>query len=362
MSKNNIRRSFGKIQDIAPVPNLIEIQSTSFNEFAQLDFLPSERKLVGLEKVLRDVFPIDYNDKMSLEYVSYELGHWACTCGKLTGIENRYQWSCSSCKKSDCSRLDADFTCKFCKKKTARYKTCSNCLSRVIVKLPMTLDECRSSEQTFSMPLKVKIQLISWSMDENNKKVVHDIKEQDIFFADVPVMADLYEENGRFLLGNLGTFLINGVDRVIVSQLHRSPGVVFSQSKKVKDFRGRPYYLARVIPMRGSWLDFEFDSNDYCYVRIDKKKKILVTTFLQALGVARDNIVSLFYNFEKIYTEKGEYFRKVDASLLGQRIEKGMLPEKEEKAFLGNRVTKDIISRLAKVGIDQFEPSQKCVA
>ena len=354
MSKNNIRKSFGKIKDIAPVPNLIEIQSTSFNEFAQLDFLPAERKLMGLEKVLRDVFPIDYNDKMSLEYVSYELGHWACTCGKLTGIENRYQWSCSSCKKADCSRLDADFTCRFCKKKTARYKTCSNCLSRVIVKLPMTLDECRSSEQTFSMPLKVKIQLISWSLDENNKKVVHDIKEQDIFFADVPVMADLYEENGRFLLGNLGTFLINGVDRVIVSQLHRSPGVVFSQSKKVKDFRGRPYYLARIIPMRGSWLDFEFDSNDYCYVRIDKKKKVLVTTFLQALGIARENIVSLFYNFEKIHAIKGEFFRKIDASLIGQRIEKGMLPEKEEKAFLANRVTKDIISRLAKAGIDKL--------
>ena len=354
MSKNNIRRSFGKIKDIVPVPNLIEIQSTSFNEFAQLDFLPSERKLVGLEKVLRDVFPIDYNDKMSLEYVSYELGQWACTCGKLTGIENRYQWSCSSCKKSECSRLDPDFTCKFCKKKTARYKTCSNCLSRVIVKLPMTLDECRSSEQTFSMPLKVKIQLISWSIDANNKKVIHDVKEQDIFFADVPVMADLYEENGRFLLGNIGTFLINGVDRVIVSQLHRSPGAVFSQSKKVKDFRGRPYYLARIIPMRGSWLDFEFDSNDYCYVRIDKKKKILVTTFLQALGIVRENIVSLFYNFEKIFADKGDFYRRVDNSLLGQRIEKGMLPEKEEKAFLGNRVTKDIMSRLAKAGIDRL--------
>ena len=138
---------------------MIEIQSTSFNDFVQFDYLPEERKLIGLEKVLRDVFPIDYEDKISLEYVSYELGHWACTCGKLTGIENRYQWSCSSCKKSDCSRLDDDFTCTFCKKKTARYKTCSNCLSRVVVKLPMTLDECRSSGQTFSMPLKIKIQL-----------------------------------------------------------------------------------------------------------------------------------------------------------------------------------------------------------
>ena len=116
-----VRRSFGKIKDIVPVPNLIEVQSKSFNDFVQLDFLPSERQLIGLEKVFRDVFPIDYNDKMSLEFVSYELGSWACTCGKVTGITQRYTWSCSSCKKSDCSRLNDDLTCTFCNKNTARY-------------------------------------------------------------------------------------------------------------------------------------------------------------------------------------------------------------------------------------------------
>lgn len=353
MGRANIRKSFGTIKDIAPVPNLIEIQSSSFNDFVQLDYLPEERQLIGLEKVLKDVFPIEYNDKMSLEYVSYELGHWACTCGKVTGIEQRYQWSCSSCKKTGCSRLGNDLSCPSCHKKTARYKTCTNCLSRVALKLGMTLEECRSSGQTFSMPLKIKIQLISWSLDASNKKVIHDVKEQDIFFADVPVMADLYEEKGQFKVGNLGTFLINGVDRVIVSQLHRSPGVVFSQSKKVKDFRDKPYYVARVIPMRGSWLDFEFDSNDYLYVRIDKKKKLLVTTLLQALGFSRDQIIPLFYDFEKVYCESGTVFAKVDASLIGRRIEKGMLPEKEEKNYLGKRVTKEIVTRLLKDGIDR---------
>jgi DNA-directed RNA polymerase subunit beta len=354
MARGNIRKSFGKIKDIVPVPNLIEIQSTSFNDFVQLDFLPDERKLIGLEKVLKDVFPIEYEDKMSLEYVSYELGNWACTCGKLTGIENRYQWSCSSCKKSGCSRLDENLTCTHCKKKTARYKTCSNCLSRVVVKLAMSLDECRISGQTFSMPLKIKIQLISWEKNEAGKKNVHDIKEQDIFFADIPVMADLYEEQGVFKLGNLGTFLINGVDRVIVSQLHRSPGVVFSQSKKIKDLRGRPFYLARVIPMRGSWLDFEFDSNDHLYVRIDKKKKILVTTFLQALGISRQDIISMFYNFDVVTLEKGSFFRKVDESLIGHRLEKGMLLEKDEKNFMGVRVTRDVLSQLHKAGIKKL--------
>ena len=108
---------------------------------------------------------------------------------------------------------------------------------RTTVHTPLSLDECRTSGQTFSMSLKIKVQLISWTTNSEGSKIVRDIKEQDIFFADLPVMADLFEEQGRFRLGNLGSFLINGVDRVVVSQLHRSPGVVFSQSKKIKDFR-----------------------------------------------------------------------------------------------------------------------------
>lgn len=350
-----LRRNFGKIKDIVPVPNLIEVQSRSFNEFVQLDFLPDERNPIGLEKVFRDIFPISYADKMSLEYVSYELGYWACTCGKLTGIENRYTWSCLSCKKSNCSRLSEDFECTFCHKNTARYKTCSNCLSRVVIKLPMSVDECRTSGQTFSMPLKVKMQLVTWDISEEGEKVLRDIKEQDIYFADLPVMANLFERGGRFELGNLGTFLINGVDRVIVSQLHRSPGVVFSQNKKVKEVRGKPSYLARIIPMRGSWLDFEFDNNDFLYVRIDKKKKILVTIFLQALGVPREQIISLFYEFDVIKVDKGEFYQTLDENLLGTRIEKGMLPSiKDEESYIGKRITEDILAKLRKAKVDRL--------
>ncbi len=351
MDKKTVRKLFGKIKGVVPVPNLIEIQSSSFNDFIQFDYLPEERQLAGLEKALRNVFPIEYEDKMSLEYVSYELGNQACTCGKLNGIEDRYRWHCSSCKKSGCSRLEQDVTCPKCTKNTARYHACANCLSRVTVKLPMSLDECRSSGQSFSMPLKIKVQLITWAKDEAENKTIRDVKEQDIFFADIPVMVDLYEEKGRLQLGNLGTFLINGVDRVIVSQLHRSPGVVFSQSKKVKDFRGQAYYLARIIPMRGSWLDFEFDSNDSLYVRIDKKKKLLITTFLQALGVARDQMLSLFYDFDIVHVDKGTFFRPVDDTLLGERIEKSMVPEKEAKTYAGKRVTKELLARLGKSGI-----------
>ncbi len=346
-----VRRTFGKIGDVAPVPNLIEVQSKSFNDFVQLDYLSSEREKMGLEKVLRDIFPIDYDSKMSLEYVSYELGTWECTCGKLTGIENRYTWSCSSCKKTACSRLDSSGVCSFCKKDTAAYKTCSNCLSRVRIKVPFTLEECRSSDQTFSLPLRIKIQLITWDIDSADKKIVRDVKEQDIFFADLPIMTDLYEDGDRYKVGSEGTFLINGIDRVVVSQVHRSPGAVFTHSKKMKDVRGRPYYLARIIPMRGSWIDFEFDVNDHLYVRIDKKKKFLATTFLQALGIVREDILPLFYAFDTVQCRKGEFVRPVDATLHGMRIEKGMLPAKLEERFLGTRVSSETVAALKKAKI-----------
>ncbi len=359
--KSTLRKSFSKIKDIVPVPNLIEIQSASFNDFVQLDYLPEERENTGLEKVLKDVFPLEHDADLSLECVSYEIGNWACTCGKVTGIENRYKWRCLSCKKTGCSRLDQDLSCPSCKEQTAKYNTCTNCLARVSLQLEQRVAECRSSGQTFSMPLKIKIQLVSWDRDDAGTKVIRDIKEQNIFFADLPIMTDVYEEGGRFKVGNHGTFLINGVDRVIVSQLHRSPGVVFSQSKKVKDYQDRPYYLGRIIPMRGSWIDFEFDSNDLLYVRIDKKKKFLVTTFLQALGYTRDEILSLFYQFDKVVGQSGKFFRIVNDSLIGQRIEKGMIPADHEKEFLGRRVTKQAVEKLLKLGVKKVSLKKSLV-
>lgn len=345
-----VRKSFGRMRDIVPIPNLIEIQSTSFNDFVQLDMLPEERRMIGLEKALKDVFPIQYEDKLSLEYVSYELGNWACTCGKLTGIYNRYQWECSDCGHIGCSFLTHG-SCTVCHKKTAFYKTCADCLSRVTLQLSMTLDECRTSGQTFSLPLRVTMQLVTWASDgeqEDSERHVRDIKEQNVFFVDLPVMADLYESNGRIRLGNLGTFLINGIDRVVVSQLHRSPGVVFAQSKKNKDYRGKPYYVARLIPMRGSWMDFEFDSNDFLYVKIDKKKKILVTTFLQALGYSRNDILQQFYHVDVVIVEKGSFKRVLDETVLGQRIEKEMLPSLLEEELLGQRITATLLDYLKK--------------
>lgn len=330
--KGFLRRSFGKIKEAVSLPNLIEIQSKSFNDFVQLDFLPTERKRIGLERVLRDIFPIEHGDRVSLEYVSYELGDWACACGQLIGLANRW--------KTD--------------EKTGKFVTCKKCLSRVEVKVPMTVDECRYSGKTYSMPLKVKVQLVSWDIDpKTSEKMIRDIKEQEIFFADIPVMVDIYEGNDdRYYLGSHGTFLINGVDRVIVSQIHRSPGVVFSLSKKSKDYRGNPYHLARIIPSRGSWLDFEFDHNDILYVRIDKKKKILVTTFLQALGIEKDSILALFYNFEDINVKDDKFLKKVDKNLIGQRLEAGSLPKDLEDQFIvGQRFTKEMVDKLLKEGV-----------
>lgn len=344
-----LRKSFGKIKEVVSLPNLIEVQSKSFNDFAQLDCLPSERKVVGLEKVLRDIFPIEHNNRISLEYVSYELGEWSCICGLLTGLENRYHWSCNSCKKSGHGSLRNNNECPSCSKDTASYTLCKKCLSRVSVKVERTVDECRYSGKSFSMPLKIKVQLITWDGDgKTTDRVVRDIKEQEVFFCDLPVMADLYEgEDNRFYLGNRGTFLINGVERVVVSQIHRSPGVVFLLNKKTKDFRGNPYHLARIIPARGSWLDFEFDSNDLLYVRIDKRKKILATTFLQAFGISKNEILSLFYSFEDLHVKDGQFLKKIDQSLIGQRLEAGALPPAIEKEFIvGRRLSADDISKL----------------
>lgn len=347
VGKETVRKSFGDVRDIVPVPNLIEIQSKSFNDFVQLDYLPHEREAIGLEKVLKDIFPVDYEGKMSLEYVSYELGIWACTCGKLKGIENRYAWACPVTKKAGVSRLSIDKQAP----KTARYKTCPTCLSRVTIQLPMTVEDCRANGQTFSMPLKIKVQLTCWD-GEGKDRVVRDIKEQDIFFADVPVMADIYEKGGRIELGTEGTFLINGIDRVVVSQLHRSPGAVFSHSKKVKDVRGRAYYLARIIPMRGSWIDFEFDTHENLYVRIDKKKKVLVTAFLQALGIPREEIIARFYDADTVEEKAGNFSVVLDEKLIGRRIERGMIPAHIEEDYLGRRITKETIEKLQAAGFD----------
>lgn len=346
------RKSFSKISNNINLPNLIEVQSRSFNDFVQLDFLSEERENIGLEKVFRDIFPINYSNSMSLEYIGYELGNWACACGETTGINQRYSWSCESCHGVGVSRLDSKKTCPLCSKKTAFYSRCAKCLTRVKIKPSLNVVECRFGGQTFSFPLKVRVQLICYDFDENNEnRIIKDVKEQDIFFLDLPVMTDIYEENDVYKVGNIGTFVINGVERVIVSQIHRSPGVIFSQIKKSRDSSSLGY-SARIIPMRGSWVDFEIDYKDIMYVRIDKAKKILATTFLQALGIEKDDIAKLFYRFNKYIVKKDAVCLYLDTFSYGIRIEKGMLPIEYEDEYINKKITKEILEELESKGIN----------
>ncbi|MDY0091993.1 MAG: DNA-directed RNA polymerase subunit beta [Candidatus Vecturithrix sp.] len=208
------RLDFGEIPVILDIPNLIEVQQQSYERFLQLDVPPDEREEIGLQEIFHSVFPIsDYNDLALLEFVSYSFG-----------------------------------------------------------KPKYSAAECRERGMTYSIPLKVTVRLVTWDIDpDTSTKSIRDIKEQDIYFGEIPMMTPK------------GTFIINGTERSVVSQMHRSPGVFFDHDKGKGHFSGKVLYSCRVIPYRGSWLEFEFDYRDYLYVRIDKKRKLPVSTFLRAL-------------------------------------------------------------------------------
>jgi DNA-directed RNA polymerase subunit beta len=355
-----IRKSFAKIQSAIRLPNLIEVQSNSFNNLVQLDSLPSERKNIGLESIFKNTFPIEYSDKMSLEYIEYELGNWKCSCGELSGINTRYTWKCNSCKIEKISKIEKDTKCSSCKSKDINYIICKKCSTRVEIKPEVSMSECRISSQTLSLPLRIKVQLVSWNKEAgSSKKTIRDVKEQSIFLLDMPVMGDIYEENGIFKLGSTGTFVFNGVERVVVSQIHRAPGVVFTHNKKSKD-TVNPYsnYIAKIIPMRGSWIDFEVDNKNILYVRIDKARKILATTLLQALGIKREDIVKTFYSSAIFQCSNKTIKVSADKNILGTKIEKGMLPKNIEKKFLNKEINEQLLEKIRKEKVGHISLSK----
>jgi DNA-directed RNA polymerase subunit beta len=215
--KKRIRMSFGRIPEAVQMPNLIEVQRSSYEQFLQREVRPGQRR----------VFPIkDFNERAMLEYVSYEFE------------EPKYD-----------------------------------------------VEECIQRDMTFAAPLKVKLRLIVWETDEETgARSVKDIKEQDVYMGDIPLMTDK------------GTFVVNGTERVIVSQMHRSPGVFFDHDKGKTHSSGKLLFAARIIPYRGSWLDFEFDAKDVVYVRIDRRRKLPATTFLYALGMDGEEMLTTFYD------------------------------------------------------------------
>ena len=293
------RIDFAKIKTSIPIPNLIEIQKNSYERFLQMRVLPQDREDAGLQSVFKSIFPItDLRENCSLEFVDYSIGNWECKCGRLVGLDKLGR-PCTFCGATIITdpRGDREIHCPKCGHLNEnRPVTCETCDEPVGLKLKYDVDECQERGMTFAVPLKVTIRLVVWDKDaETGAKTIRDIKEQEVYFGDIPLMT----ENG--------TFIINGTERVIVSQLHRSPGVFFSQPEK-------GLFAAQIIPYRGSWVEFEFDSKNLLHVRIDRKRKFLASVFLRALGMKTDaEILKRFYKADRILVREGRLFWKVSA-------------------------------------------------
>jgi len=235
--KKRIRKSFGRIPEVVRMPNLIEVQKSSYNQFLQMDVPHEDRGDNGLNGVFRSVFPVrDFSERAVLEYVSFTF---------------------------DPPKFDEE--------------------------------ECQQRDITFAAPLKVKMRLIVFEIDdETGARSVKDIKEQEVYMGDMPLMTDK------------GTFIVNGTERVIVSQMHRSPGVFFDHDNGKSHSSGKILHSARIIPYRGSWLDFEFDAKDILYARIDRRRKLPATTVLYALGMSKEEILEHYYESVQYTRNKGK--------------------------------------------------------
>ncbi|WP_370161843.1 DNA-directed RNA polymerase subunit beta [Limimaricola soesokkakensis] len=227
LGQKRLRKYYGKIREVLEMPNLIEVQKSSYDLFLKSGDQPQPTDGEGIKGVFQSVFPIkDFNETATLEFVKYELE-----------------------------------------------------------KPKYDVEECQARDMTYSAPLKVTLRLIVFDVDEDTgAKSVKDIKEQDVFMGDMPLMT----QNG--------TFIVNGTERVIVSQMHRSPGVFFDHDKGKTHSSGKLLFACRIIPYRGSWLDFEFDAKDLVFARIDRRRKLPVTTLLYALGLDQEGIMDAYYN------------------------------------------------------------------
>ncbi len=234
--RKRIRKHFGKIREVADMPNLIEVQKSSYDLFLESGDAGTPQDGEGLQGVFQSVFPIkDFNETAVLEFVRYDL-------------------------------------------EPPKYD----------------VDECQQRDMTYSAPLKVTLRLIVFDVDDDTgARSVKDIKEQDVYMGDMPLMT------------SNGTFVVNGTERVIVSQMHRSPGVFFDHDKGKTHSSGKLLFAGRVIPYRGSWLDFEFDAKDVVHARIDRRRKLPVTTVLYALGMDQEAICDYFYD-RVAYVRHGE--------------------------------------------------------
>ncbi len=318
------RVDFAKIKTSIPIPNLIEIQKNSYERFLQMRVLAQDREDAGLQSVFKSIFPItDLRENCSLEFVDYSIGNWECKCGRLVGLDKLGR-PCTFCGATLITdpRGDREIHCAKCGHLNENHPvTCETCDEPVGLKLKYDVDECQERGMTFAVPLKVTIRLVVWDKDvETGAKTIRDIKEQEVYFGDIPLMT----ENG--------TFIINGTERVIVSQLHRSPGVFFSQPEK-------GLFAAQIIPYRGSWVEFEFDSKNLLHVRIDRKRKFLASVFLRALGMKSDpEILKRFYRSDRILVREGRLlWRTSPQPRRPQALEERPRPEGRERPPAGGR-------------------------
>ncbi len=287
MGYRRLRRNFGRIAEVATLPNLIEVQKKSYDAFLQKEGPIDQRLNAGLQEVFKSVFPIkDFSDTASLEFVRYEFE------------EPKYD-----------------------------------------------VDECQQRGMTYAAPLKVTLRLIVWDVEpETGLKTVRDIKEQDAYMGDMPLMTVN------------GTFIVNGTERVIVSQMHRSPGVFFDHDRGKTHSSGKFLYAARVIPYRGSWLDFEFDAKDHVYVRVDRRRKLPVTVLFRALGMSAEEILNHFYRQVTYTNVKSGWKAPFEAEQIkGVKLMTDLINAKTGKvvAEAGKRVTPRVLAKIEESGMTE---------
>ncbi len=311
--RKRVRKSYGRIPTVTPMPNLIEVQKNSYESFLQREITKEDRTDTGLQEVFKSVFPIkDFSERGTLEFVDYEFE------------EPKYD-----------------------------------------------VEECQQRGMTYAAPLKVTLRLVVWDIDEETEaRSVRDIKEQIVYMGEMPLMTDN------------GTFVVNGTERVIVSQMHRSPGVFFDHDKGKTHSSGKFLFAARVIPYRGSWLDFEFDAKDLVYVRIDRRRKLPATTMLLGLdnaatdakrkrlaakgealdpldaeGMTPEEILKFFYDTVDYVRAKKGWQIPLDAEALrGLKLDYDLLNAKSGRVAIesGIKLTPRVLRELEKKGITDY--------
>jgi DNA-directed RNA polymerase subunit beta len=342
------RVNFSKIRTAIQIPNLIEVQKNSYERFLQMNMLPEEREDTGLQAVFNSVFPIsDFRGVSTLEYISYSIGNWECKCGNLKGLD-KLRSTCKSCGASIAvNPFSAEPTvmCSKCGTQNKNQVTfCNKCGDPVQLNLKYDVAECQERGMTYAAPLKVVIRLTIFDKDpETGAKTIRDIKEQEVYFGEIPLMTDN------------GTFIINGTERVIVSQLHRSPGVFFESTP------AKSYFLGKIIPYRGSWVEFEYETaKNILYVRIDRKRKFLATIFLRALGLKTDEeIIRAFYKTDRITIEGKKLYWTVSDNIQGMKVSKDILHPKTKEVLLhgGKKITSSVFSHIKQAKVEKFEVS-----